>query len=228
MNRRVWLPGLVAAVVICLPLRAGTVTIFSITGPPDSYISGSLTPMSAGVGGLVAMGWTATSDYVNVAISADIESTAANQQTVTAFLTTQVGAGTTIADQVATTTIPIAPGTSAFRDLFSGLALPSGEYWLTLISSDTTVCFWCGSPEIGWESRNAATPTLDAGVTWLGYWGGTPGAYPPAFTSLSNGGLQMEMSVTGDLGSGVPEPASTTLLALGLTALCCIRRRSIR
>jgi hypothetical protein len=94
-----------------------------------------------------SVGWSQTGTYTNVSISADVNITGSPgdppvkpTDTGHSFLTTQVGAGTTVANQIASGTFA---GTSDWASnphpnwitLFTGLTLGPGTYYLTL---DTT------------------------------------------------------------------------------------------
>jgi hypothetical protein len=121
--------------------------------------------------------WSQASSYTGMNISALLWSPDPTDHG-TAWLTTRIGPGTTVADQVATTTFAfpssIGPWTVPSLVLFSGLTLDAGAYYLTIGGGATRYSSWPGA--------NPATFTADTGVTLDGNLWSTPGAaqYPPA------------------------------------------------
>src|SRR5581483_2774141 len=145
--------------------------------------------------------WTAIESYTAVTISATLEG--AGPDPGIAFLTTNIGPGTTACSEVAVSNfvfpeIDTSPGAKV--QLFSGLTLPAGTYYLVLGSSTPA-----GG---GWLSTTAPAITADVGVTaGLDYStlsGAVNAAYPPgsSFTVSPN---TFMFDVTG---TAVPEPQS--------------------
>jgi hypothetical protein len=146
--------------------------------------------------------------------------------TGTAYLTTSMGIGTTIADQIGATRFSVPTGPSSPIPLFSGLTLPANLYYLMIFADP-------GS-EIAWDatSPSTATTTLGAGVSLnpsflydgldLAALGGSYAPYPPATDGV---GFQdnLLMNVT-----STPEPASMSLLGIIVLAVVVLLRQSGR
>jgi hypothetical protein len=163
----------------------------------------------------VASGWSETAAYNNVTITALING-GGETITGTAYLMTQIGPGTTVADQVATANFSATSGgyPPASVTLFNGLTLQPGDYYLVL--SDF------GESGGGWEiAQFVATTTTAPGVSILNYYDTFPNsqntAFPPdsQFSPLTSPYQnQLEYSVTGTL--VVPEPSVIALFLLSL------------
>ena len=131
-----------------------------------------------------------------------------------------MGPGTTLADQVATTTFAfpqIFTGTP-YPDvtLFTGLTLAPGTYYLTVIGTPGSTGGW----------GNTTVPVVssdDPGATVLGFFalsndgrpgtGKDPAAYAPATNFFTGGGGAPLFSVTGNV---VPEPSALALVGAWL------------
>ena len=149
--------------------------------------------------------WTSTVAFTDVTISAFVYSEDGADTTATAYLTTQTGAGAAWATLVAqaSVTLPVGSvGSTPELQLFSGLTLPPGTYYLTLATTD-------GSNNEGW--LNGDLPT--AAVTATGVNFNAPAfsngntavnsAYPPATTFSGSYGAGLAFDVTGEpLASG--------------------------
>jgi len=178
-----------------------------------------------------SVGWSQTGTYTNVSISADVNivgspgdpANGKPTDTGLSFLTTQVGSGTTVANQIASGTFA---GPSNWGDnptpnwitLFTGLTLGPGTYYLTL---DTLG--YGGGWRVDTSSDLAA---LGSGVTpagsLYGYCDGTVsypcGGYAPASTMYADPPYQLRVDVEGT-SVPVPEPSSLFLLVIGLLGL---------
>jgi hypothetical protein len=169
-----------------------------------------------------AASWTTTSAYSNVSIAATVGAYVP-PGTMTAYLTTAIGPTETVADQVATSTIPVGAGPEQ-DTFFSGLNLGAGTYYLVLTSGGVPLDYWFGSNGAG-----GTTITTDTGVTYGGDYFVNPvidGANPPAsgFSYLGDNGVNFQ--VTGDSASTVPEPGSISMVLIGIAGgLFLFRRR---
>jgi hypothetical protein len=171
--------------------------------------------------------FTLGSNYNNVAISAALASFASGDSG-TAFLTNQIGPGTTVANQLATTNFNFALvsdlTTLVDVPLFSGLTLNAGTYDVVLTGP---------SPINDLISRNqSATYTTAAGAsvaTGFANTGNIDTTYSPAstFTLEGDTGLPLFFTVTGNQPNTVPEPSYAVLLLAGLGAMLLRWRRRL-
>src|SRR5579872_3534422 len=93
-------------------------TVYSVTGTPNdfAYTLGGTSDQ------MLVSSWTQTGSYTNVSISAVLGS----GEAISVYLTNQIGPGTTVANEIATTSIT--PGSSPQTEtLFSGLSLGAGS-----------------------------------------------------------------------------------------------------
>lgn len=194
-------------------------TIYSVGGTADT----PFTIGGAGIDQMLVSSWTESGPYANVSISAELFN--GNGAPISVYLTNSVGPGTTVANEIATTTV--SPATSDETDtLFSGLSLGSGTYYLILAAPGV-------STYAGWYGTNSATFTEDTGVTgsadtFVSDQSGSPNdALPPAST-FTLGGTNLLFTVTGDAGSPTPEPSSFILVGLAGTFLLCAKKRLAR
>lgn len=163
----------------------------------------------------LAVSWQQTSTAQNVSISAVLGPYFQTTTTdpVTAYLTTVVGPGTSLADQVATSIVQVAPfsGTAASYTLFSGLALSPGTYYLVIGNN-------AGYP-VGWVSSTTPGVVEAPGFTYQGAFSvnGTAGpvdpytpasAFFPIPDSASPAAYGLLFDVTGTVVSASPEPGS--------------------
>jgi hypothetical protein len=197
-----------------LALPATATTILSVSGPHGSTLS-----LGSGHQALVAS-WSSTSAYsgVNVSFQSNFGPFAG-----TAYLMTQIGPGTTSAQQIAVASYSATSSTPALTSLFSGLTLGAGTYYLVLTSTSAG----------GWDTPYTAGPavvSLAPGVTRGAQFivndgSGVPDlSYFPAssFSALTTF-YDLEFEVTGSL---VPEPSRLLLLGVGLALLPGTLRRS--
>lgn len=163
--------------------------------------------------------WTQTGSYTDVTISAFLSSLAnGGGGTGTVYLTNQIGPGTTVANQIAVTTVSgVARGPATATSLFSGLDLGPGTYYLITASN-------LGGGLLGWNgySGNAAIPGI-SGTNNLDELAEGEAAYPPASAFFAEGN-QFDFEVTGDPAS-TPEPSTLVLLGTSLLGIAGMARR---
>lgn len=220
MKRLLFLSYLVGRMAIA-PLHAATV--IAVTGDTGSSGGGlSLANQygSDSYSSLLAVGWSATLGYTNVTISAQIQSNNPVGSTGQAFLTTSIGPGTTVAQEVAETSFVFPSFTGTWSDsqnltLFTGLTLAAGVHYYLTIAPDPGIT-------AGWNYGGALSSD-DPGTANLGLYavsndgrpgnGKDPAAYIPASAFAIDSTAQPDYSVTG---TAVPEPSSLTFLGIGL------------
>jgi hypothetical protein len=201
-------------VLLLAPLLAGSVsgtTLYQVTGPEGSAWAANTTQV-------LYASWTQSASFTNVGVSALL----GGSGTASAYLTNQIGAGTTAGNVIASTTLSY-PGSSTLTSLFSGLSLGAGTYYLVI----------GGTGAGDWPQANPATVTTDASVSANGYGFCTTGSgscdfgFVPASTFVSFG-LDSQLLVTGDA-AAVPEPstAGTTVVAMLAVLVCGKFRRCL-
>lgn len=200
---------------------ASATTIASV-GNPANFIPG----LAVSEQEALSVSWTQTESYTGVSIYAPLGKGAANDaNSVYAYLTNQVGLGTTAANQIAQSVVYFSAALDPTVQLFSGLTLGPGTYYLTV---------W--SPTMaggGWEFATDPTDTLDRGVTvgasqyayqFVGLdnsWSGGPsGLYIPETISIDTyPNEHLVFSVLGTDATAVPEPQSILLAGISLASL---------
>lgn len=209
-----------ASLVALVAPLCSAATIAAVDSP-QSYQRGLIAP---GIG-TYSLGWSQLDTYENVVIRVDIRELVdqvAYGGSIAAFLTDQVGAGTTqLANELAPDAIvPFTPGHAGLLTVFSGLTLGPGNYYVT-ITGDT------GMAHIG--ETGTPSPTLAPNVTILGYGidcCSVLGYLPAQPADWINSAWNFE--VTGDLvtetNGEIPEPSSMALVAGGLAAVVLRRR----
>lgn len=212
--------------VTAIPL---TVPMFGTTIVSDVYSSGS----TGSTHGWEAVTWTQTGTYNNVTIGANLATdNGLSTSTGTAYLMTQLGPGTTAANEV-TTPFAISvsgnPGLNNMTQLFSHLTLGPGTYYLLI--NPTSI----NAPDsLDWDRSNPTLRTLDTGVTQGSdlTLSGSVASFPPASSSVtSTNSVSLIFSVTGDPTVGVPsttpEPSSIGMMLAGLAGLWLTVRKRI-
>jgi len=186
-------------------------TIISISGPSTAAIA--LTSNAA-----ETASWTQITSFQNVVISAMVSGPALGM----AYLTTSIGPGTTLVDQIASTSFSF-PSTPGFVLLFSGLALRPDTYFLTL-TSNGRVSYEAGTWSCVEQCQgSAASVVTDLGVSRNAdrytFGGGTNAIYPPAGNFiLSSRDLIYTVATA-------PEPGVAGLLGTGLLTATLLRQK---
>ena len=186
------------------------VTIVQDAGP----ISGAVDVQHAGQ--VLATSWTQNSAFSGVSVFATTGVTLeiGPPEPGLAFLTTQIGPGTTTANQVASAPFTF-PAQSSEVILFTGLTLAPGTYYLTLADN--------GNSFGDWFETNNPTLTTAAGVTLNPDLLAFPvdATYPPASNFLL-GGTNLLFGVTG---TAVPEPSTLATLLIGAGIIGVLSKR---
>lgn len=180
---------LAASFALSISLRAGP--IISTDGQGNS---------SYGIlAGLYAheAGWSQTSGYTNVTITAEIDPGTGSGTSGTAYLMSQIGPGTTTAQQIATASFSAtgAAFTPVLNTLFTGLTLGPGNYYLVLSSASG----------LGWAETNGTSPVTAAGVSLISNasnYGNPLQTYAPA-SNFSSNDPELEFTATGTASSVV-------------------------
>jgi hypothetical protein len=163
--------------------------------------------------------WTQTGSYKDVTISAFLSSLGGSNGTGTVYLTDQIGPGTTVANQIAETTVSgLASEPATATTLFTGLDLGPGTYYLITANN-------LGGGGLGWNDYNgaAAIPGI-SGTNNFDEFGEGEAAYPPASLFSTVGTNEFDFAVTGDP-AATPEPSSLILLGTGLVGIVGMTRR---
>ena len=201
--------------VFGLSAEAQQVTIISNTGASCSanpvLNSASAALRDPGGPHVLSISWTQTRSYDNVSIKLPTSGTAVDIQGAafpgaTAYLTTQIGPGTSTSSEVARsqvnccTVISTSPSGIVFLPiaLFSGLHLSAGTYFLTIAVTESPT-----PADLYYYTCSNPVQTTDTGVTSQGYYLNQrpdipPPAYSPDDTFLHIGG-GVELSVTGSV-----------------------------
>jgi len=187
------------------------VSLFGVTAYAGTLLSfsGCNSAQAIDTSGTTAQAWSSASTLTNVSISVNVGGFNPGV-TVTAWLMTAIGPGTTTTSQVATTTFT-APTVVNFTSappattLFSGLNLNPGTYYVVLNS--TAGGFWefCGT--------TAATGVTYGGAQFAA--GGINALFPPASTFISNA-RAFDMQIVGTPAAPVPALSGWALLALAI------------
>jgi len=215
--------GLFVALAVSLvgpmSLKADPI-IISVTAPPglSTLIDSS---------SIVSTSWSEAGSYTEVSIAALVDSAIVGQTpTADAYLTTQIGPGTTTADEIAHSqfTVPVnlpicSPSScGAMVTLFSGLSLGPGNYFLTMGPDPISIGV------VGWFPALNPSVLLDTGVSeGNSFFASAMASYPPA-SDFGVSPFAMNFVVTGTPTSAIPEPSTATLVAFGTFFLLIIRR----
>jgi hypothetical protein len=224
MRKRILLVGLILVLVLATSAQAATLIDFTDTSlmtASDAFLSDKVVWYGS---------WTQTTTSTGTAISAIVRML--DSSPGHAWLTNQVGPGTTVANVLASADF-IAPtinnvgdlSTAPYTTLFTGLSLAAGNYFLVLRGPDSIFVNsyeWLG--DFTGVGANTA-PGFTVGP--YGFSGGFSGPPPAAFMPAST-------FTPGDAGTyffyrvesvATPLPGSVLLLGSGLLSLVGIRRR---
>lgn len=203
--------GAAAALLFCAAPGAADVLI-DLPPPAGNGSAVSLTQYNA-------VGFSLATGYIDVSIDASLTSTLAGQ-TGTAYLTTSIGAGTTVGDVIASTQFDFAQVGNvsfdvSFVNLFDGLSLGAGDYFLVV-----------GAPLSGEgfiSLSSTASYILDPNASINGMFFASSANIDPAFapgsTFASSGLGNRFIRVSGV----IPSPSTLGVVALG--GLVAARRR---
>ncbi len=206
-------------VLVCAGWAAHAAIIVSVSGAPTGTAA-------AGQQQISTAGFTTGQDYSNVSISAVIGGVTTHS--VTAYLTTQIGPGTTGGDEIATTTIGLPGPGPNLTPIFAGLSLPAGTYYLTLFHETDTGASWYHSSAA--VVSTAAGSSHDFDGYYITNFPMVPlPAYAPAATfaplmSFDDPPLNSDFLYLVET-SEIPEPSTAALVAIAVVGLACLRRR---
>jgi hypothetical protein len=159
--------------------------------------------------------WTQNGVFAGVAIFATIS---LGPDAGFAYLTNQIGPGTTAANEIASAPFTF-PATAIETLLLTGLTLGPGTYYLTLTATN--------GGSAGWWGTNAQTVTTAPGATLSSdYDTFTPATYPPATNFNTTATTNLLFKVTG---TPVPEPSTLAALLTGIGLIAVGRfKRSLQ
>jgi hypothetical protein len=216
-----WTNSFLARLLLCGGIAAqlaGATTIIESTGN-----SGGAVPLGYyvpyGSAEVAAVGWTQTSSYANVDVTASLL-TPTSGGTIDYTLVKAIGPGTSFAVDGITQGSVNLPYVYGNVDLFQLPSLGPGTYYLVLDSP---------TPNLAWlyNYPYQATYTMDAGVSLIGNYSvlgsGIDTAYTPA-SSLVGENIATEFSVTATP-ANAPEPGTFALLGLSLVGFSLVVRR---
>lgn len=198
MNRL--LPSLASVAAVFSLASSHAATVVSVTGYDGTTGSSDNLALSTS--------WTSTIGYTGVNITANLAGFGGGS--TVAYLTTKVGSGTTVADQVATVTLSLSPAMTTVT-LFNDLSLAAGTHYLTIRNSGGVDTMWAIGTAVATGSGVTSAPAL---------YGGPIGAYAPASSNTALG-HQLVYTVTG---TAVPEPSAIGIALAGATLLGMRRR----
>ncbi len=174
--------------------------------------------------------WSQTSSAANVSIAAMLDSAVAPYTAAfsgDAFLMSQVGSGTTTAQQLATASYSVPANSDGLVTLFSGLNLLPGNYFL-VVDVTSGVGGWDGSTYPPLLVTASGVTFLGTGSKEIGFPGAAP--YTPSINfDYGTNGNQLEFTVTSvDTAALTPEPPAITLCGTGLLLIALIAVKNKR
>ena len=175
--------------------------------------------------------FTLGSSLTNVSVAAGLVTTTAGR-TGTAFLTTQVGPGTTPANQLASTAfnfavVPTLSTPTSLVNLFSGLTLGPGTYFVVFSSANTVNDTGIS---VGTGVTYATAPGASVGNEQFSAGANINPAYPPAstFVNATTGNRVFRVDGTQQVTAPIPEPTTMLLLGTGIAGAALKARRRRR
>lgn len=172
------------------------------------------------LGSPMAGGWNQSITLTDVSIAARLDG-GGGVVTGTAWLTTRIGPGTTIADEIAHYDFAVSSPRfePELATLFTGLTLGPGSYYLVLT----------GSGGGGWEMAANFIPTMAPGIGVASrardsYY--PVAAYPPASSFIPERASDFTDKYFQYAVTVVPEPSVATLCLLGCGVLIASHRRT--
>lgn len=167
------------------------------------------------------VGWTQTQAYEDVSVSARLTGFGRSTETGRAFLTSNLGLGTTSSSEIGFTTLTF-PETEEYVTLFTGLSLPAGSYYLSLVGDSPS---W-GS---GWTVSLPPTLAASDGSALTGAFGffNPSTSFLPS-SAVYDGGSIPNFFVSGTSTASVPEGGSLTIVFAGACLLLWAARPAPR
>ncbi len=207
---------------------APAATILAVSGPNDASTTFDV------LSNHLAVGFSLSTEHTNVDIIATLAAfDPGGNWNLTAYLTTQIGPGTTAANEIASSSSVItlagsqvtAPYTFSPQTIFSGLSLGPGNYYLLLSGTfSTTNAWWVSSASSGLTTTGSGAATVLAPYL---YGAGAPDPYLPAgnFTSGSGAAFGFWFSISGEAVESVPDPGTAVFALPGFVLIWLLRRR---
>jgi hypothetical protein len=200
------------AALVAIPASAST--LLSVTGTPSSVSSGLGNAGTPGDDEAGAVEFT-TSGLTNVTISVDLDGVGSTSQTIYAWVTNKIGAGTTNTNVLASSTFAGPASSSAVESAFTNLTLAAGTYYLVLSALDAQNL-------TGWHFTKSPVELGAPGNIYDGSWGNSdvsapfapPGVVSEVSTSPNDANFLFSITTT-----ATPLPSTWTMLIVGFAAL---------
>jgi len=205
-------------------IPASAATLLSVTGPTSgsSGIGLEGTPGDEEAG---AVQFT-TTGFSNATVSVQLEGLS-QSQTISAWITNQIGPGTTTPTNVLASTTFAGPAfADTLENAFTGLTLGAGTYYLVLSAL-------LAPNDTGWDlTKNPPTVTGTPENSYVQSWGnsGVSGPFAPAgvISQISTDPNDDNFIFSITTSSPTPLPAALPLFVTGLGAMGLLARRRKR